>query len=136
MSPPSDRRRAFTLIEFLTVVVIVGVVSAVAFPQYFNWRERATATADEAALDGVRTALGLAHLRHRLADADPSAWINEVHQIPAFMDTGRLPASLTVTGRGLRDRRGNRYILIPETLEEPARLVPWTDRPTFGGSRL
>jgi type IV pilus assembly protein PilA len=47
--------RAFTLIELLTVVAIIGVVAAIAIPQFALYRQK---TFDAAAITDLRNAAG------------------------------------------------------------------------------
>lgn len=51
------RRRAFTLIELVTVIVILGVLSAVAVPVYLDYGRDARRAACQGALAGMRAAI-------------------------------------------------------------------------------
>ncbi|MCM8804929.1 MAG: prepilin-type N-terminal cleavage/methylation domain-containing protein, partial [Candidatus Omnitrophica bacterium] len=51
-----NRKRGFTLIELMTVVIIVGILAAVAVPLYRGQVKRAMASEGAALLGSVRTA--------------------------------------------------------------------------------
>ncbi len=54
---PEARRRAFTLIELVCVIVVLGVLSAVAIPVYLDHSRDAAAAACRGALGGLRAGI-------------------------------------------------------------------------------
>ncbi len=56
--------QGFTLIELLVVVLIIGVLSAIALPQYQTAVERSRATEALTQMNAVRTALERYHAQH------------------------------------------------------------------------
>lgn len=131
-----DKKRGFTLVEMLAVVLILAVLAAVAVPRFYDYRGDAEEAADIASLAGIRTALHLAYVQHRADDAPAAQWVTSVGQIEDMMLTGELPAGIiegiTVSGGKLQDRRGNTYTLTPETATSSAKLeLDSVPDPTF-----
>jgi len=58
------RRSAFTLIELIAVLVVLAILSGVALPKYFDYRERAQISAAQ----GARAALSTAVINMYLAN--------------------------------------------------------------------
>lgn len=129
--PPASKRAvsktafAFTLIELLTIILILGVLTSVAVPAYLDYGTEARKAADEASMGAIRTALNMTFAKHRVGDAPNSQWILLVTDVKNAMENGELPEGIEeISGQEkLRDRRGNTYTFTPETATASAFLT-------------
>ena len=64
-SRPFKRSEGFTLLELLIVVVIIGILAAIASSAYFNYINSAKRTMAESTLDTIRKALESYHIDYQ-----------------------------------------------------------------------
>ncbi len=69
-------RRAFTLVEILIVVVILGILAAIVIPQFTNASQEASAASTESQLQTIRSQIELFRVRHNgtLPDLLTNQW--------------------------------------------------------------
>ena len=64
--------QAFTLLELIVVTAIIGIVAAIAIPQYASYKSRAIDSQMESALKNARTAMEAYYIRNQLYTTDVS----------------------------------------------------------------
>jgi prepilin-type N-terminal cleavage/methylation domain-containing protein len=100
----SARDRAFTLVEILIVVVILGVLAAVAVPQFSTATDEASMNGTYSQLTKLRNALAVYYVRNGNAypniAAGDGTWA-ELISAPGYLE--EMPCNLWV-GRGVPGR--------------------------------
>jgi prepilin-type N-terminal cleavage/methylation domain-containing protein len=94
-------QRAFTLVELVMVVTIMGIVAAIAVPRMSNATQRAQAAALQASVESVRSAIDCYYAEHNSypgydpANGSPSGGYF-VNQLTMYSNaTGQVSATLT-----------------------------------------
>lgn len=95
------QQSGFTLIELITVIVILGALAVIALPRFIDLQDEA----EQAATDGVAGSLaaaGAVNLAASLAGDTASTTVDNCDDISGLLQSGALPnASYTVTAAAI-----------------------------------
>lgn len=90
--------RGYTFVEVLAVILILGVLVAIALPNYFGAEQDARRTADMANVRAINSALALYQYRNNACPADAAAFTAFLGNTTYFPDgTPTDPRNGTVT---------------------------------------
>lgn len=88
-------RKGFTLIELVMVIVIIGILAAVAIPRFVDLTTQAKQGATQGALGAVRSAISIWYVQN-VAAGNSARWPTSTAEIAGAMSDGLIPANPAV----------------------------------------
>lgn len=120
-------KKAFTFIEIIVVIVIIGILAAVAVPRFFDLSGEAKKAAADGTYGAMQSACSMAFAKHRAANLTASGqgddqYITNPASLEHYLDGG-FPDHVSVANNTLTLQDGRTVTITAETNDAKAQLA-------------
>lgn len=129
------KQRAFTLIELVVVIAILGILAAVALPRYINAQQQARVAKAQGIFGAIRSAASLAKAQALVSNVTSSGTATVTMESQVIDLINGYPVATTGDNNPI-PAAGSRGILVAAQLDDVADQLTYTGGGTAAGSTL
>ncbi len=120
------KQAGFTFIEIIVVLVILGIIAAIAVPKFVSVTSDAKKVAADGTFAAMQSACSVAFAKHRAAQLDESGdddeqYITDPDSLEYYLEGG-FPKDVSATGNKITLQDGTEVTITAEENDTPARL--------------